>query len=128
MSVDFEPLGDVVDEFSFGALEAVRPDPVDSVNGRLRSTADVVLEASGSFWPVSGRRRTQLTEGGRFNEPYDIYTDSESVRLQCVNDTDGTPGDILTIEGDSFEVVQEHQWREGLFGHYIASRIRRRDP
>lgn len=119
---------DVVDEFSFGDIPAVRPGPVESVNGRNRAGVDVQIAASGSYWPVTGRRRTQLTEGGRFHEPYDVFTDTASVRLQCVNDTDGQPGDILTIAGNPFEVVEEHQWTEGGYGHYVASRIRRRDP
>lgn len=128
MSVDHSPLGDVVDEYSFGPLTVVRPGVVATVNGRNRATTDVPLAVSGSFWPITGRRRTQLTEGGRFHEPYDVYTDSDSARMQCVNDTDQQPADIMTIEGNSFEIVEEHQWTEGLFGHYIASRIRRRDP
>ena len=128
MSEDFEDLGDVVECFAEDdPLTVRRPGPIVDVNGRPRTSGpDVaVLGVIGSTWPVAGRRLQKFIEGGRVREPIDIFTTPNSNNLQALNDLTQTSADIITVDGDDYEVVEAHKWKRGQFGHFIGSLIRR---
>lgn len=127
MSEDFSDLGNVVLDFAEPApLDVERPGAIVTIKGRPRPGPRApVAGVIGSTWPVSGRRKQEFIEGGRIMEPRDIFTTKNSPELNVLDDTAQTSGDIVIVEGDEYEVVQQHKWRRGEFGHYIGSLIRR---
>lgn len=126
MAVPMKALGGVVRCFATGELAVRRPGPIAIVNGRRRPGPDTpVAGVIGSTWPVTGRRRSEFTEGGRVREARDVFTTPESAPLVVADDVAQTSGDIITVAGRDYEVIEGHDWVEGDFGHYIAALIKR---
>lgn len=122
-------LGEVVECFAEeDPLDIRRATEMVVVNGRRRDGAySPVPDIVGSSWPVQGVKLTRNTEGKRSFEFRDVFTTPNSARLKVADDVEDEPGDLLVVEGRTYEIVEAHPWVRGAFGHYIAERIKRPD-
>lgn len=129
MTIDYSALAEVVlENAESDPLTVRRPGVMETVNGRRRPATDVPLvDIIGSTWPVQGVQLSELEEGKRDREIRDVFTTPESSALQAKDDVAQVDGDIITVDGRDYEVIQVNQWSRGVFGHYLAQRIKRTD-
>ena len=127
MSVDLSALGDVVKCMAEkDPLVVRRADPQVTVNGRPRPPSYTALEGiCGSTWPVQGRRLDKLTEGKHDHEIREVFTTPGTAALVASNRVAQVDGDIVTVDGTDFEIIQVHKYSRGQFGSYLAQEIKR---
>lgn len=127
MSVDFSALGGVVKCMAEkDPLVVRRPEPQEMVNGRSRPPSYTpLLDICGSTWPVQGRRLDKLTEGKHDHEILEVFTTPGSAALVASNRVAQIDGDIITVDGTDFEVIQVHRYSRGEFTSYLAQEIKR---
>jgi hypothetical protein len=102
-------------------LTVHRPGPPTIVNNRRANGALVAVTGiRGSVWPVTGESEIQLDDGKRITADVDVYA------LQALNiadDRTNTPGDRVTHDGNTYEIVARHVWSRGNFYAYAARQV-----
>ena len=92
------------------------------VNGRWVAGSTTALSVTASVQPVKLKHDEllHLPAGDRNRAAIRVYTPSE---LRSANETDGTPADFVTWDGEQWEVVKVDAWTLGI-AHYKAIALR----
>lgn len=122
MSEDMTDLAGVVLFFANEApLTVHRPGPPTIVNNRRADGALVAVTGIvGSVWPVTGESIIQLDDGKRITAQVDIYALQS---LNIADDRTNTPGDRVTHDGSTYEVIARHNWSRGSFYAYAGRQV-----
>jgi hypothetical protein len=119
MSTDclLDTLGNVeitVTRFSTGKL----------IGGKLKASAKPTFKVTASVQPINGKEREFLAEGWRQSYVVKLYTKE---KLLTSDDKKAQKADLLSIQGESFEVISVER-NVGLgMDHYKVQAARRND-
>lgn len=71
--------------------------------------------------PITGRELRALPEGYRTREPIAVYT---TAALRTASEPDGTPPDLVTWKGETYEVQAVEDWSSnGAFWRAVALKV-----
>ena len=96
---------------------AVRKAAGTHVDGTWVEGVETAFTFYGSLQPLTGKDMLSLPEGRRDRETYLIYTSTE---LMAVDVNNQVNPDIVTINGNEFEIIQVEPWQNGIYNHYKA--------
>jgi len=96
-------------------LSGVRFGPSTSVKGRTSPGTETPFQFTSSVQPASGKEKLTLPEGVREKNVLRLYT---STLLKSVSEKNNTRADIITIDGDEFEVIRVLPWQNNVIPHY----------
>lgn len=91
-------------------------------SGRWAAGSTTALSITASVQPVKLKHEEllHLPAGDRNRSAIRVYTPAE---LRSVNEADGTPADLVTWDGEHWEVVKVDIWSLGV-SHYKAIALR----
>lgn len=85
------------------------------VKGIWVDGGDTAFTTIVSVQPLDAREMNMLPEGRRTSQAFKLYGQDQ---LVTVNKSAGTNPDILTINGDNFEVLSSEPWQSNIRNHY----------
>jgi hypothetical protein len=94
------------------------------VNGLWVEGSSSQLTVSGTVQPVPGSILQTLPEGKRDRDMKLFICDSE---LFITNPDTGTSGDLVSIEGENWQVDSLQSWSNGILPHYEYILIRAKE-
>lgn len=110
-------LSGVLTSFKTGTYSVTRSSAAGTYTaGRLVAPATSVISVDACVQPIDGRDLQKLPEGERVREPKTIYSVDE---LKTRGSNGGNAADVITIDGDLYEVIKVQRWAE--LGNYWKS-------
>lgn len=79
------------------------------------ATSSFTIEAS--VQPATPDDIQLLPEGKRDRLAYTLYSDTA---LRIANDNTQQPGDVVTIDGETFEAMARRPWQNNIIDHHVA--------
>lgn len=87
------------------------------VDGIWQSGSESSFTIQASVQPTTPNDVQLLPEGKRDRLAYTLYSDTS---LRIANDNTQEPGDIVTIDGDSFEAMARRPWQNSIIDHHVT--------
>lgn len=75
------------------------------------------IEFEASVQPLRPEEMQTLSEGRREKQAFKLYTD---YLLKTADNENAKNADVITISGNSFEVLSIAPWQNGICSHYKA--------
>ncbi len=109
----------------------VTPGPIYTIdtNGRqVKALGTPWVAGVASVQPLSGRQAQQLEQGARADEYREVWLvpDLPTRNITPADTLTKRGGDILLLDGQSYEVTTAHDWRAaGAYLHVVVRKIQR---
>ena len=87
------------------------------VGGKYQIVLGIPESIRGTFQPATGDDLQSLPEGRRLDQTFRIFTKSQLTGP--TQDNQGA-GDLITVFGNDYEVVQVQPWQNTIISHYSA--------
>lgn len=113
-------LSGVIASFKTGTYTVTRASATDTyVAGRLAKGASTTLPVDACVQPTEGRDLQKLSEGERTRESKTVFS-----AVELKGRAAGTRADVITINGDAYEIVKVQRWAElGNYWKAIALKV-----
>lgn len=108
--------------FNTVALGVTRKSAGSYIKGRWVDGSTISFNVTGSLQPVSGNKAQALMEGKRLISIMEFIT---AVKLIAADPITQISGDIVTIDGNPYEVILVEPWQNGILNHYACTMIRK---
>lgn len=96
-------------------LSVKRYQPGQFVGGIWQEGGSTTLQINGSVQPTGPDDMQALPEGRRDRQAFILFSDE---RLNTADDNDGTNADVVTIDGQTYEVSARQPWQNGIIPHH----------
>lgn len=98
-------------------ITVTRKYPGTYSDGVWSEGSDYTFTISASVQPLSPREMEMLPEARRTKEAYKVFS---SIKLIPAEETSQTNADLLSIGGETFEVVSCGSYQSNVLSHYKA--------
>lgn len=86
----------------------------DYSRGKWAGESETTSTIYGSIQPATGRQRSNVPEGYDSTSALECITDTELT----IAEAEGQRGDVITWNGDEYEVVGREPWQNDVLNHY----------